>query len=137
MGRADGRDEGEKREHKKVVFRLPLGAEKLVLIRHGHHGPSALGGTGRRIQDLPSVHDGAQVAAVQRQYFGEPLRAEVAVDELLSGVVDNVPLAVQDEDVARRAQLDVPAEVRNDLIVQVHLDDADAPAVRYRRHAAR
>ena len=53
------------------------------------------------------------------------------------GVVDDVPVAAEDEDVPGGAELDVLAEARDDLVVQVDLDEPGRSFRRARLRQAR
>ena len=56
-------------------------------------------------------------------------RLEIAVDELLARVVDDISGGSKDEDVARRAELYILAEVLDDGVVEVDLYIAEDRAV--------
>ena len=122
----DRAHQDEQREHEEDVLRLPAGAEQLVQVGDGHDVPARLLRAHHRVQDGPAVHHGVEVPAVQGHDLGDPLRLEVPVDELLPGVIHDVPVAAEDEHVPGGSELDVLAQARDDLVVEVHLDEPGA-----------
>jgi len=125
----DGDRKAEDGQQDEGIDGAPGSGEKLREVGDHDDDPARPAGGLRGIEDVAPVHLGGEEAFPEREELGDPLGLEVPVDELLPRVVDDVARLVEDEDVARRAELDVLAEVLDDGVVQVDLDVAEGGAV--------
>ncbi len=127
VGHDGGEDEADEGEHQVVVLDLVDRAQELVDVGNGDDRPSRGGRIGDGVEEVPTVDPRRDVALPLREDLRDPLAFQVSVDELLAGMVDDLPRLVDDEDVARFAELDVSAEPVDDVVVEVDLDDPEAP----------